>query len=191
MHKTLSFSLSLTLCNTIKTLNHSNQMHCNRHDGLHHLITQAYLHLAHAKYTLGPGLLTRASYDHRMQSQYYILSNQASFELIRHSEKTLESSVPPTLTRRKKRDSTDASDTSPATEKMRDPIHWFGYLPPSSLKEAQKYFKKGSLSARQSFTTKALEHSIQAATLSKKLSQQQSDLNALTAQIHALESEES
>jgi len=39
---------------------------------------------------------------------------------------------------------TDAEDGSGKKERWRDPLYWFGLLPPPSLREAQKEFKSSA-----------------------------------------------
>lgn len=132
----------------------------------------AFMQLAHAKYTMGPGRLTQDQYDGRMQAATRILISQNlgveeekkhynhQFSLISgylendeniidesESSQIIDSSS--TLRRRNVKELETKTDNTAKTDKpqkkkiIRDPLHWFGLLVPPSLRDSQKHFKQG------------------------------------------------
>ncbi|CAI2166039.1 1502_t:CDS:2 [Funneliformis geosporum] len=128
-----------------------------------------YLQLAHAKYTMGPGRLSQNQYDGRMQAVTRSLISGVEEEILKNhnyqftlinwylvnddiipdeSESNQNNNNSSTLRRRNINESETESDittkteNSPKKQNISDPIHWFGLLVPSTLKESQKYFKQ-------------------------------------------------
>ncbi|CAG8480189.1 727_t:CDS:2 [Funneliformis caledonium] len=128
-----------------------------------------YLQLAHSKYTMGPGRLSKDQFDGRMQAVTRSLISEVEEEILKEhnyqftlingylenddiipdeSESNQINNNSSTLRRRNIKESETEPNVTTKTEQpskkqiVRDPIHWFGLLVPSTLRESQKHFKQ-------------------------------------------------
>ncbi|KAI9316647.1 hypothetical protein BX666DRAFT_1945451 [Dichotomocladium elegans] len=130
-------------------------------------LQQGFMHLAHAKYTMGPTTISPCSYDERMKAQTRVtVTGQQVMPLEippPESSNTSSSGIrlrQPQLRRNRhhnpwrhdnyQRDSADHNEFE-MDEKLnrihknathsRDPLHWFGLLVSPSLRTSQDHFK--------------------------------------------------
>ncbi|KAI8930202.1 hypothetical protein BC831DRAFT_440849 [Entophlyctis helioformis] len=131
-------------------------------------LNSAFFNLAQAKYIIGPSRLTRSQYDRRMQALVTVDTTDARFELrlpgdaptsksdddgqtdqtepTAQTEQT-EQALRNRRARAQQKPSPPTTDTKPPAQSTakpeRDPLHWYGVLVPSALRDSQSSFKAG------------------------------------------------